>query len=303
MAEGWVKLYRSAVEHPCLDRFDAQGVWATLLQKAAYTPRKIRMGGQMIALDRGQLAISVAAFARAGGISHKRMRTILGIFAADGMLEMGIAKGKACTVLTICNYTEYQSVDEAGAKVGAREGHSWGMAGADSLKEKEGKNLKQESLDLPPAAHTPLPAARAVRSKREYQEAFERLWATYPLRDEDKSAKADCLNRWKADTKGVDQEAVIAAAKAWAAAEGSKPYRMGLRAWLRNKAFLQQPPTAVSSSPKPAPTGGRSWKEQQREKAFKAQATAEKFIPGTAEHLARVVQLMNGGADGHRCAA
>lgn len=168
MSEGWIKLFRSVDGHPCLEKFDARGVWDSLLLKAAHAPRPVRLGGQMVTLQRGQLAVSVSAFAETGGISRKRMRNIIELFRANHMIETGQAKGHAFTVITICNYDEYQKSErEAGqgeGHDGANEGPTKGQARAKlgPTIEQEGKkdsSLRSESMggDEPKAQVEPKP--------------------------------------------------------------------------------------------------------------------------------------------------
>lgn len=158
---GWIIVARSADDHPCLRAFDARGVWEKLLLMAAYKAHRTRLSGQWVELRRGQLAASVSSLAEEGGITRKRMRTILSLFARSGMVEMVQAKGHAFTVITVCNYDLYQ-VEPNG------EGHPNGQAraklGPSSGQQREEKeedtdsSLRSESSD----AQRPRPAARKV---------------------------------------------------------------------------------------------------------------------------------------------
>jgi hypothetical protein len=79
---------------------------------------------------------------------------------------------------------------------------------------------------------------RKRRQRKEYPPEYETLWQTYPLRCEDKAAKADIFERWQeAVDDGAEPERIIEAARSYAKEFGADEYRKGLRGWLRNKAF------------------------------------------------------------------
>lgn len=153
MSKGWIKLHRAATEHPCLQRLDAMGVWCSLLMRAARAPRKLILSGQSIILEPGQLALSVSSFAEDGGVNRKRMRSILGLFRANQMIEMGQGKGHAFTLITICNYTEWQGLNEdegqAEGQARANEGPTKGQGRAKlGPTEQEGKKLEDTDSSL-----------------------------------------------------------------------------------------------------------------------------------------------------------
>lgn len=250
MAQGWIKLHREADEHPCLQKFDAQGVWDKLLMRAARAPRPLIRGGQSIILQRGQLAVSVSAFAEEGGITRKRMRSILGLFRANEMITLGQAKGHAFTIITICNYDEYQSPDQGeGQGQGqpeANEGPTKGQARAN-----EGPTNKQErenpenpltpnvESDSPPESHT-APAKPSRRARSEYPPEFEELWSTYPRRNEDD--KAGCLKHWRAVTRTDEPRAILKAAVAYYGEHHDNEFRFGLRRWLSARLYRNPVP-------------------------------------------------------------
>lgn len=98
----------------------------------------------------------------------------------------------------------------------------------------------EPELPLEPSAPA-IPASKPKAPKPAYPPEFEQLWGAYPLRREDRAAKVDVFNRWKTETRGQDHEAIIAAAGAFARANGQDDYRIGLKAWLRNRAWLAGP--------------------------------------------------------------
>lgn len=226
MDEGWIVIARKANEHPCLQAFDARGVWEKLLLMAAFRPHRVRLAGQMINLERGQLAVSLSAFAKSGGISRQRMRSIMSIFVTEGMTKTNQARGHACTVITVCNYDVYQNMPDDNGQ--ADNQATTKLQPTERTKE-QGNKRKKDS----PSGESPSPAGADDRF-------FEALWTTYPRRDEDD--KRGCHRLWKTAIRTSDAEAVQAAARQWCAEQSANPYRIGLRRWLRDKHYLHPPP-------------------------------------------------------------
>lgn len=157
-AGGWIKKHRSADEHPLLQKFDAAGVWDKLLLRARKWPARERVNGRIVELGPGQLAVSLSAFADEGGVSRKRMRTIIGSFVDDGMLKVGQAKGHACSIITICNFDEYQGPDADEGKPNgqgrANQGPSSGQGRAKvgpTIEERESEEGKTLEPSIPTA--------------------------------------------------------------------------------------------------------------------------------------------------------
>lgn len=140
------------------------------------------------------------------------------------------------------------------------------------------KNKKEESptpetptpptsepeLPLEPSAPA-IPASKPKAQKPPYPPEFEQLWQAYPLRREDKAAKVDVFNRWKTEAKGQDHEAIIAAARAFARANGQDDYRIGLKSWLRNRAWLSGPVLVTNGQPvRASPLTGAEFNRAER---------------------------------------
>lgn len=103
---------------------------------------------------------------------------------------------------------------------------------------------------IEPRESQPTKKRRRGQAPKEYDEGYEQLWRTYPLRCEDKVAKADIYKHWQdAIDDGADPNVIVLSASQYARAFGHDEYRKGLRAWLRNRAFEQE-------TPKPNGTNG-----------------------------------------------
>jgi hypothetical protein len=151
--QGWIKLHRRCADHSCLAEADELGVWCRLLMMAAWEPDVDRDHGPAIALERGQLAVSVLDWSRRLNIPHKRLRLILAKLRANGMIVWGQAKGKAATIVTICNYAFYQDREEEKGKAEGKAQPDQGQSKGQTHKKKEdSKNVEDSPPSSPPMA-------------------------------------------------------------------------------------------------------------------------------------------------------
>ena len=111
--DGWIKLCRRCSRHPDLRTFEEKGVWCDLLMLAASRSTTTMVNGVEVSLERGQLALVLTSWAAEHGINHRRLRAILAYFREKQMIDLATAKGKAGTIVTICNYGIYQSLYRA----------------------------------------------------------------------------------------------------------------------------------------------------------------------------------------------
>ncbi|MPZ36655.1 MAG: hypothetical protein GEU95_01110 [Rhizobiales bacterium] len=105
--------------------------WQWLCAEAAWKPRRSLVAGMMVELERAQLAHSLSHMAKTWQWSIKRVRTFIRRLKQDDMVVIGhrkgTAKGTGLTLLTICNYDEYNfgTLPKGTAKgtPGAQQGH------------------------------------------------------------------------------------------------------------------------------------------------------------------------------------
>lgn len=169
MSDGWIKVWRRLLSHPCLTQHDERGLWLTLLLRASHEPTEVRFRGKVVKLERGQLAISLREEAERGGTGHKRLRNIIELMKREGMLTLDTEKGTHFSILTICNYDSFQT---EGAQPRARKGHSRGTVGAQSgHTEQEGK--KDSSYETPNGVSP-------EESSISFEDAFREFYAAYP---------------------------------------------------------------------------------------------------------------------------
>lgn len=139
MMAGYIKLHRGWRNTDGLTPstvFSDWEAWLWLLENAAWKPRtRFNAKGEEIHLERGQMHVSLSSLASVFGWSKKRVRTFLG--RIERVSKVVTKRAQSGTLLTICNYDEYQSE-------GHSQGHSRGTVGAQSgHTHKEGKEGKE----------------------------------------------------------------------------------------------------------------------------------------------------------------
>lgn len=172
MSAGWVKLHRSAESHPVLRNATRRGLFDRLLLRAAREAGRVSWRGNTLALDVGQLAISVREFAEANELTYKETRLHLQRLEAEGMISLapilgarkGAGKGAIGSLVTICNFSKFQlSENSRGAIEGAVDGAIGAQWGRTEQEVGESKNL---NLDKTESLTTPTPPADAGREAR-----------------------------------------------------------------------------------------------------------------------------------------
>ena len=140
---GFAVLYRALSEHP-LFAGDASrlGAWAWLILKACWKPSKFNITGKIVDLERGQLCASRAQLAVAWGWSPSAVERFLTRLETEQMIERATGQGR--TIITICNYAEYQDVE---SETGQATGQAGGQEPDRDRTTKEQGN--QETKDIP----------------------------------------------------------------------------------------------------------------------------------------------------------
>lgn len=109
---GFVLSYRKIWHHPIFEG-NAQrvGVWTWMLHKAAWKETRFRIGSRLVTLKRGQLCVSQRQVCEETGMPHRQLRTFLGELESTQAITQDTTQGR--TVITICNYDEYQEGKKA----------------------------------------------------------------------------------------------------------------------------------------------------------------------------------------------
>lgn len=149
---GYVKTHRSVFTHDLFngDEFSRREAWLWLISNAAWKPHKARHKNKMISIDRGQLPGGRAHLARVWGWSEKRVRNFLESLKTEGMIEVGTEKGQPWAIITVCNYSKFQSEDEKVGQQRASDGPAMGHTEEGKrIEEEEKKDSRELDLGVP----------------------------------------------------------------------------------------------------------------------------------------------------------
>ena len=126
---GWTAIYRKIWKNPIFaGRADRVGAFVWMIHTAAHGPRSYNANGSVIQLERGDLCASRKEISNATGLSEKEVRNLLECLSRASAIRLTRAKDRAKgkTIITLCNYDEYQpekvTRGQAGAKQGAKQG-------------------------------------------------------------------------------------------------------------------------------------------------------------------------------------
>jgi hypothetical protein len=122
---------RGIWNHPLLaskEPFSRREAWLWLVSEAAWKPRVRCIGSAVIDIVRGQLAHSIRFIAEAWNWPKSNVARFLACLKTETMIDTKTVRG--LTVITICNYDEYQRVslpdrDKIGTLDGTQVGQSW----------------------------------------------------------------------------------------------------------------------------------------------------------------------------------
>lgn len=143
---GYIRLYRSLLGHPAFRNDGEAMVFAWMVLKASWRPSRVRYKGRPIALNRGQLAVSVRDLAEHHDRPKGWIERLLKRLRDETMCETHAETG--VLVITICNYNEYQAEIELAETVGETETGQTQDSGR--TQNKEGNKGIKDSPPKPP---------------------------------------------------------------------------------------------------------------------------------------------------------
>lgn len=109
---GYVRIYRALLGHPVF-RNDAEALaFAWMVIRASWRPTRVRYKDRVINLERAQLAVSVRDMAKALDRDKAWVERLWNRLKCETMIETRAETG--VSIVTICNYDEYQYLDESG---------------------------------------------------------------------------------------------------------------------------------------------------------------------------------------------
>jgi hypothetical protein len=128
--------------------FSERDAWVWLIEHAAFKPARVKVKGDFIDLDRGQLCFAQRFMAEKWSWSKSRVDRFLKRLASEGMISIcskigataGQGSGQGQSIITICNYDKYQiTPDTARGNDEIETGQQRGNSGA---KNNEGNELR-----------------------------------------------------------------------------------------------------------------------------------------------------------------
>ena len=111
MNRGYIKLWRSSVDNPLyfLEPFTKWQAWCDLLILANHKPNTINVRGNMVFVDRGQVAAGEVFLAERWGWSRNKIRRFFVTLEKTGNLKQ--QKSHILSIYSIENWEKYQASD------------------------------------------------------------------------------------------------------------------------------------------------------------------------------------------------
>jgi len=110
MMDGWIRLHRRLQDNRLWKKepFTAGQAWVDLLLMAEWKDGMTEVRGIRIALKRGQLGMPEQQIAKRWTWSRGKVRRFERFLVQENMILIEQYKNKVTTIITICNYDEYQ---------------------------------------------------------------------------------------------------------------------------------------------------------------------------------------------------
>jgi len=234
---GLIMIDRSILDHPVVGLSNPKrlAAWLWMLSEARWKMSRFDVAGRIIDVDRGQFVTSIRRMAASTGLSEKEVRTLFSRLEAENMVKKtgipsGTGKGTGSSLVTICNYDEYQDFEkyraQVGAQVGAHQGHT------------KGTQKKPEGIpEGIPEGKTP------VRTGDNSQN-FCDFWEAYPHRNGNKKNRKDAEAAFlKAIRSGVTAQQIAFGVNSMKAADDVKRgYARDPTTWLNQHGWKDEIP-------------------------------------------------------------
>ncbi|AUS00552.1 hypothetical protein NVP1276O_59 [Vibrio phage 1.276.O._10N.286.54.E4] len=118
---GWISLHRSITKHWLWDaeEFSKGQAWVDLLLNANHKPATVMIKGKVYKLERGQQCRSMLTLAKQWKWSRGKVKRFIDALKSDSMLD--IKTDTYTSVITICNYSDFQGDDTTGSTTGGHQ--------------------------------------------------------------------------------------------------------------------------------------------------------------------------------------
>jgi len=227
MRRGTFNVARAVWDHPAFrpSKFSDREAFLWLLSEAAWRPRRVRIGSEVVDLERGQVCASVRFMAKAwGGWSKSAVQRFLVTLEKEAIIrtEGGTASG----VITICNYDKYQGErDSSGTETGTAAGQ-----------QRDSSGTKQNSVN--PVNSVKKVSSNEGTSPPPEPPGFVDFWDAYAF----KKGKGAARKAWLQAGKKLLPERIIAAAADFAAARDPR-FIPHPATWLNEERWDDDPTT------------------------------------------------------------
>ncbi len=121
---GFVVIQREALDHHIIGDAERFRAWCWLIANACWKPTRVKVKGETVRLERGELSFSQRFLAEKWGWSKSRVDRFIAELRAEGMISTrskcgagtgasaGHNAGQGQSIITICNYAKYQDVPD-----------------------------------------------------------------------------------------------------------------------------------------------------------------------------------------------
>lgn len=141
---GWVKVHRKMLDHWVSQEPELFAFWMRLLIEANHSDKKRMFNGALVEIKRGQTLFGLDAFEAKSGISKKRLRRYLDMLETEGMI--GRQKTNKYSLISICNYEQYQLEGRQEAGKGQSDGKPRASQGQHLENVKNGENVEEVDI-------------------------------------------------------------------------------------------------------------------------------------------------------------
>ena len=216
---GWAKSYRRKWRNPVFRNFRDAAIWSYLTDNAAWVDdTKVRFDERLVTLQTGQIAVSERFLAEGFSCDRQVIRRVMAALETAQMITR--QQTQQATIITICNYKQYQSFEEQekpAADPPENPGQTQGKP-----KYKEDKTIKKESISLA---------------------GWDEFYAAYPRKVDPGPAKVAYVAALKKTTSGN----LLRAAALYAAdcADTEPKFIKHPKRWLTNECWLNFPEASL----------------------------------------------------------
>lgn len=179
MHRGWIKLYRCLLDDPVWQCSTPQQkvILVTLLLMANHTERKWQWQGQPYICRPGQFITSLASIQKKCGKEISIRKIQLALIRFEKMEFLSKQTSSVNTLLTICNWERYQSMEDTDVKADVKEALNDGQRRVKPvLTNKNVKNIKHEKKEPP---FRPVPLSFEQQDIRQAQTANAHALAAF----------------------------------------------------------------------------------------------------------------------------